>query len=161
MYQLKKLVARHKVPFALIAALFVLTAGSSIWMTVLYGQAGAERDRAAEAREDLQIVVDFQSSMLSDIDAEWMGRAIFGNQRDGIRAALKAKHASPEDIDAALASFDASLMGVNATNLALKVVDEHVLSRAVETIEKDFADQPQVEAALRQTVGDTYRVLGL
>jgi hypothetical protein len=99
--------------------------------------------------------------MLGEIDAEQMGHGIFADLRDGIREALETRKASPEDIGKALASFDVSLTDVNTTNLALKVVDEHVLSRAVETLHKQFADQPVVRAALEQTVADTYRQIGL
>ncbi len=182
MYQFKKLVARHKAPFAFVGVLFVLILGFGIWMSMMYARAdelrhdavaaeqeqSRERERAEQAREEaeqardnLEKVVEFQSSMLGDIDAEQMGRGIFADLRDGIREALETKNASPEDIDKALASFDGSLTGVNPTNLALKVVDEHVLSRGVEAIEKEFADQPVVRAALQQTVADTYCEIGL
>ncbi len=54
-----------------------------------------------------------------------------------------------------------AVRGVNATNLALELVDERILSRAVETIEQEFADQPSVRASLQQTVANTYREIGL
>ncbi|MHC4092975.1 MAG: tetratricopeptide repeat protein, partial [Planctomycetota bacterium] len=90
MYQLKKLVTRHKAPFAFIAALFVLTAGSSVWMTVLYGQAGAERDRAVdaehlseerlaeteEARDESDTVTEFLADMLAAVDPAEEGKEV-------------------------------------------------------------------------------------
>ncbi len=217
MYQFKKLVARHKAPFAFVAVLFLVISAFSVWMTVMYTraeqlrqnavaaerqqsrareeadaarkeaevardaeanqrrvavaaeqeqsrarkEAEQERERAEQARDDLEIVVDFQSSMLSEIDAEQMGRGIFADLREGIREALEAKEAAADEIEATLASFDETVRGVNSTNLALKVVDEHVLSRAVQTIERDFADQPLVRAALRETLAETYIKIGL
>jgi serine/threonine protein kinase len=58
-YQLRKLVARHKVPSALLAALFLLTAGFGLWTATLYN---AERERhrqAREAEERARFVSDF------------------------------------------------------------------------------------------------------
>ena len=43
---------------------------------------------------------------------------------------------------------------------AKKVTVEEVLGRAAARIAGKFAQQPRVEAAIRQTIGDTYRALG-
>ncbi|MHC4137879.1 MAG: tetratricopeptide repeat protein, partial [Planctomycetota bacterium] len=48
-YQLKKLVARHKAPFTFAAALLVMLIGFGVWMSVLYTQAEANLSRALEA----------------------------------------------------------------------------------------------------------------
>lgn len=44
------------------------------------------------------------------------------------------------------------LRSINATNTALKILVESVPSRAMATIERDFADEPLVRAAVQQTV---------
>ena len=49
----------------------------------------------------------------------------------------------------------------NTTNFALEVIDRNILARAAATIEKEFAEQQLVRAALDQTVADTYREIGL
>jgi tetratricopeptide (TPR) repeat protein/predicted Ser/Thr protein kinase len=46
-YQFRKLVARHKLPFAFVATLFIVVTGVAIWMTVLYRQADRLRAEAA------------------------------------------------------------------------------------------------------------------
>ena len=99
--------------------------------------------------------------MLSEIDAEKMGRRIVTAQREGIREGMESDGADPEQVEAALTSFDHLVARANATNLALKVVDENVLARAVETINEEFGDQPVTGAALQQTVARTYREIGL
>ncbi|MCH8151561.1 MAG: tetratricopeptide repeat protein [Planctomycetes bacterium] len=99
--------------------------------------------------------------MLGGIDPEGMGRGIFANLRDGIRESLNAQAATQDDTTAAISFFDDSVRRVNPTDLARRVIDEHVLSRAVETIEREFTDQPLVRAALQRTVANTYRAIGL
>ena len=120
------------------------------------------RKEAEQTRDNLKTVTEFQQSMLGDIDAEKMGRGIIDELREAIRKGLgKREDMTPQEVETSLASFDRLIGEVNATNLALQVVDENVLARAVETIDKEFADQPLVRAALQQTVADTYREIGL
>ncbi|MBL8860768.1 MAG: serine/threonine protein kinase [Planctomycetes bacterium] len=51
-YQLRKLVARHKLPFALAAAVFVVAVGSAIALAAAYARAGDEAQAAKEARDE-------------------------------------------------------------------------------------------------------------
>ena len=85
------------------------------------------RQEAEEARDNLQAVVDFRSSMLSEIDPEEMGRALFADLRARVGESLEAEGVSPEEIDSALAGFDQTLRRANATDAALKLAAEQVL----------------------------------
>ena len=42
---------------------------------------------------------------------------------------------------------------VNETNVAMKVVEERILRRAIETIEKEFGEEEAVRAGVEETVG--------
>ncbi len=115
-----------------------------------------------QARADeLKTVTEFQQSMLGEIDAETMGRGIVAAQREDIRGQMESEGAEAVEIETALSSFDELVAKTNATNLALKVVDENVLARAVKTIDEEFSDQPLTQAALQQTVATTYERIGL
>ncbi len=109
------------------------------------------------ALDQLEAVVEIQSSMISDIDAEMMGRKIFTSLSERTLEKLIQSGASQEHIDSVLASFE----DLNATDIALNIVDKEILAGAVATIDNDFADQPLLEAALRQAIGNTYREIGL
>jgi len=175
MYQFRKLIARHKAPFAFLAVLFLLISAFGVWMSMLYTRADglrqdavaaraseqAQRELAEQRADELKTVTEFQQSMLSDINVEAMGRGIFSLVTGDFREALEASDASPDEINQALSTLANTLKDVNATNVALSVVDEHVLMLAVKAIHWDFADQPPVQAALEQTVADTYREIGL
>ena len=84
-------------------------------------------NETVQARDQLQTVVEFQSSMLGQIDAETMGRSIFDDLCERIRESLEANETLGKDIDAALVSFNELVRGVNATDLALNVIDKQVL----------------------------------
>ncbi len=188
-YQFQKLVARNKTLFGFVASLFVVVVGFGVWMSVLYTQADslritaeknaavavkeAERARLAEiaqrqareqaeqARDHLKTVVDFQQSMLSGVEPEQLGQHVLTDLASRIRSALAEQNVSTDEVEEMMATFDQLTGKVNSTDLALTLLDENLLSLAVDTLEKDFVNQPAVEAALRQTIGDTYRALGL
>ncbi|MCO6435895.1 MAG: serine/threonine protein kinase [Phycisphaerae bacterium] len=167
-YQLQKFAKRNK---ALATGLAIAMAALLVGMftsTALYLRAEnarrseqEQRERAEKTAKELEVVTEFQQSMLTGIDAEAMGRRIVNAQRAEIRTSMENERADAAQIEAALASFDKSVKGMNATDLALKVVDENVLARAVETIDEQFAEQPITRASLQQVVADTYQFLGL
>ena len=160
-YRLNKFMRRNRtavIAGAVVAAALVVATVVSIG----FGLSEAEQRRMAQQRADeLEAVTKFQKSMLSEIDAELMGRLIVEDLRDRAEERLGERGIDEDAAGAALAGFDESVRGVNATNLALKLVDERILSRAIETIEQEFADQPSVRASLQQTVANTYRDIGL
>lgn len=188
-YQFQKLVARNKALFGFVASLFVVVVGFGVWMSVLYAHtdnlriaaeenaAVAEkeasrarlaeiaqrqaREQSEQARDHLRTVVDFQQSMLSGVKPEQLGGHVLKDLASRVRSALAAQNVATAEVEELMATFDQLTGKVNSTDLALNLLDQNLLSLAVETLEKDFANQPAVEAALRQTIGDTYRALGL
>ena len=72
----------------------------------------ARQRRAAEAaRDDLEAVADFQSSMLGKVDAEQAGRRLIAAMRERLADQLRRKGAGEERILEALAAFDTSITG--------------------------------------------------
>ena len=166
-YILRKSLRRYRYVAGMAAALFVILAGSTIGLSVMYQNQKRARQEATAARAEaqarateLEIVTDFQQSMLSDIDAEAMGQALYADLQTRVRAALEVGGLSTGEIDAVTARFAENLLQANATDVAMELVDTQVLERAVQAIESDFADQPVIRAALQQTVADTYFRIG-
>jgi serine/threonine protein kinase/tetratricopeptide (TPR) repeat protein len=180
-YQFRKFARRNKALVGGVVAVFVVLVAGIVATSIALSReaeqrriavaAEREQNRARQEAEtaraeerkradELEIVTEFQQSMLSEIDLEQMGRALFADLRARVRESLEAEEVSSEEIDSTLTSFDRTLRRANATDTALKLVDEQVLSRAAKTIETDFADQPLVRAALQQTVAETYCEIG-
>ncbi len=189
-YQISKMVSRHKALVALVGLLFLVVTISAVVGWTLYrsadrqarmaeaavqkrkhAQTEAEHARASEEKQrelaeqrarQLVTVTQFQQSMLGQIDAEKMGREIIDELREGIRTGLEEKeHLSPTRIRSDLAAFDRLVGDVNATDLALAMLDKNVLARAAETIHEEFSAQPLVRATLQQTIATTYGEIGL
>ena len=123
-YQLRKLMVRHKGAVAFAAALLVLLTGFAITMSAMFGvqrrermRADAERDRAIVQTEKAAQINTFLQDMLASVDPE------------------KAQ--------------------------GREVTVREVLDEAGQRLETGLAEQPEVQAAVRGTLGKTYMALGL
>src|SRR5205814_2241576 len=99
-----------------------------------------------------------------------MGRGIKQRFREQVGAALERHYVgegpdrrkrTPEEIDAELATFDERAGAAEAVDVARGVMDQYVLARAANALEKQFADQPLVRGQLHRAIGNAYKDLGL
>jgi len=67
-YQLRKLVARHKAPVALFGVILALIVGGAVVVMYQSGVVAEERDNVARERDKVQRINDFLRSMLSAAD---------------------------------------------------------------------------------------------
>jgi tetratricopeptide (TPR) repeat protein len=160
-YQLRKFASRNRALVGGVAATFVVLIAGIVVSTTLGLKEAAQRREAERARTDLESVVEFQSGMISGVDAEEMGRRLAGSLREAIESAARERGLGDAETAAFLESYEASMSRVNVTNTSLELIDHDILDRAVETIEEQFGDRPLIDARLRRTIGDTYERLGL
>jgi non-specific serine/threonine protein kinase/serine/threonine-protein kinase len=160
-YRAAKFVRRHRVGVGVSALVVFGLVAFAVTMGVQAKKIAAERDRADRERENLEKVSAFLASTLSSVKPKDLGAALWKNLHDSVAETRRKGGGTPASVDAALKSLDASLAGVNATGVALTVLDEQILARAGQTIEKSLAQQPLVAGRLEYTLGDTYRKLGL
>ena len=167
-YRARKFAKRHKagvVGAAAVAAALVVGAVAFAWQAKV---ARGQRDRAvaavARARrtaDDLRKVSDFQAAMLAQVDPASAGRALAKEVSEGFEKAL-AEAGVPEGARAARReAFGREWGRINATDAARNLIDRTILKPAVGAIDARFADQPAVDAQLRQVLADLYRTLGL
>jgi non-specific serine/threonine protein kinase/serine/threonine-protein kinase len=160
-YRTRKFARRHRLGVGIASTALLVLIALAVVMSILRGEAERARAEAQARAEELKIVTEFQASMLSEIDPVVMGRALRDNLRERMRVSLEGADAKGTNREAVLASVDDILRRANATDVAIELVDQQLLSRAAEAIERDFADQPLVRATLRQTLADTYREISL
>jgi non-specific serine/threonine protein kinase/serine/threonine-protein kinase len=159
-YKFRKFTSRHKGGAAFAVTVLILLIGFGVSMGILREKAEKARDNAQARALELEQVTAFQASMLSGIDTEEMGHALYADLRERVVESLATDGTSPVEMESALAAFDQMLRRANATDVALELLDEQVLNRAVETLEKEFSEQPLVRAALQQTLSISYREIG-
>jgi tetratricopeptide (TPR) repeat protein/tRNA A-37 threonylcarbamoyl transferase component Bud32 len=160
-YQLRKFSARNRALVGGIVATFVTLVVGVVVATLLGVREAAERREAERARRDLEAVAEFQSEMLAGVDAEQVGRRLIVDLRGRVGDVRRARGDPAHEVEAAEEAFDTAIAGVNSTNVALRLIDEEILSRAAIAIVDQFGDQPLIEARLRDSIGETYGALGL
>ncbi len=80
---------------------------------------------------------------------------------DKVRAAGENSRLDEAAIAERVAALEKLLAGADLTGLSLALLDENIFARALQAIEKQFADQPLVKADLLQTVANVLCDLGL
>ena len=153
-YQLAKFSKRNKALVGGVVVSFVI---------LLAGIAGtAWQARVARQRADeLQQVSDFQANMLRQVDPTRAGKLLTADVQARFEEAIAGAGVSESARAGQVENFMGQWKRVNATDAARALIDSTILKPAVEAIDKQFADQPLVDAALRQALADRYRDLGL
>lgn len=124
-------------------------------------EAEAARDAEKQRADQLKQVSDFQSMMLAQIDTTKAGIDLMADVRERFVAALEKAHVPEEERTARVDALRKELVHVNATDAAVAMIDRTILRPAVETINRNFNDQPVIDSQLRQSLADLYRTLGL
>src|SRR6185295_320972 len=123
-------------------------------------RAVAAEAEIAKRADELAQVSDFQAKMLEKIDPTEAGIELVRNLRAKHAKALEESGVPEADRPARMQAFEEELARVNATDTALATIDGTILAPAVGAIDKQFKDQPLVEARLRHTLANLYVKLG-
>ena len=172
-YQAEKFVRRHTRLVAAVAALFVVLAAGIVVSTGEAFRANRaeqaakiERDRAiaaersATAGRDLALRAE-QTANAERLRAEQeRGRALAQSQRADTQSAV-AQAVNEFLQNGLLAQAGARVQASPNTKPDPNLTVRAALDRAAGRIQGKFADQPAVEAAIRETIGTAYRDLGL
>ncbi len=174
-YQLSKFAQRNKPLVGGIAAvLLVSILGTIVSLNFAAGEAEqrklaetreteAENARLAEAEraEELQQVADFQAEQLSELDAELMGSRLGEDLLAEAKLSMEREGLDAAAVAGALSEFEDLLSRLNLTNVSLEMLERNILDRALEEVDEQFAEQPEVRAYLLQTLAFTLLELGL
>jgi serine/threonine protein kinase/Tfp pilus assembly protein PilF len=117
----------------------------------------AERSRA----DELEKVAGFQQRMLAQVDATTAGVRLTEDVSRRFGEAMESMPGSVEERAARAEAFRQEWLRINATDVATALIDQTILAPSADAITQQFADQPLVEARLRQALSDRYRDLGL
>ncbi|MFQ5668863.1 MAG: protein kinase, partial [Candidatus Binatia bacterium] len=160
-YRARKFVRRHRAGVVAATIGVVVLLIFSVTMTLQARRIATERDRANEERAASDRVSEFLADMLGSVDPEAMGGALLKDLEERITRAQRRRGGAGGNPEQELASFKKALSGVNPTGAALYLLDEQILSRAGETVERTLSEDPRIAGRLEDTLGVTYRKLGL
>ncbi len=160
-YRAQKFVLRNTVAVTasvLVATALLMGLVAFAWQArIANQQAGIARQRAAE----LEQVVKFQVEMLAQVDPNLAGQLLSKDVNTMLEKALTQSGTVDSERLALTSAFSGAWRRINATDAARNLIDSTMLKPAVAAIDKQFANQPLVDAALRQTIADLYQQLGL
>jgi len=148
-YQLRKLVRRHRLACGFVGALAVVIVGFSVWMSVLYAEANKLRRNAEDAAVAAR-------SALAQAERE---AAKAGQVRTLLTEVFES--ADPARIYAQDVSDAAGGVATSGNFEREKTFMRELLLRAVDRLEAARIDDPEVLGELRQTVGKSLAGLGL
>jgi tetratricopeptide (TPR) repeat protein len=159
-YRLSRSFRRHRIGIATAGVItIVLIAGIVVsgWFAL---REAAARSEIELRRRDTEQVAEFQAAILRDVKAKDAGVRLTQLLLERLDAALAKDGVGDSERAARLDSFRDELRSVGTTDVAVGLIDQTMLTPAREAIARQFADQPIVDASLRQTLADVYENLG-
>ena len=117
--------------------------------------------RSGQRAAELEQVANFQAEVLLQVDPTEAGQLLSKDVLARFDAAMAAALLPETARNEQIAAFTNHWRQVNATDVARELIDRTILKPAVEAIDKQFQDQPLVDATLRQVLSIRYQGLGL
>jgi len=154
LYRAKKFVRRHKGGVA---------ASSLVATSLIVGIVGfAWQARIAKARAtELEQVSKFQADMLGQVDPTAAGILLTKDLKAKFEEALTKASLPDVERTTQIDGFAKQWQRINATDAARDLIDHTILKPAVAAIDKQFKNQPLVDATLREVLAERYAGMGL
>ncbi|PRH81622.1 protein kinase domain-containing protein [Arenimonas caeni] len=150
-YQWGKTIRRHRLGLAAAAAVsLAVLAGLGASLYSLQ-QAREQRALAERRSAELERVAAFQQAMLKGVDIEAMGVELATGLREQLGGGDPARALEAEGL----------LARASPPDLVRRLLGKQLLAGAETALARDFADQPLLQADLREAVGDVYDALAL
>ncbi|MCC5863938.1 MAG: serine/threonine protein kinase [Wenzhouxiangella sp.] len=156
-YRFSRFVQRHLIAVGSASAILLALIAGLTAATLGMLEAQRQFQIAEQRQQELEQVVRFQQSMLEGVDPQAMGIGLIDGLREQYQAGIERR---PETATP-LPELDLVVSQINGTELARRMLDQHLLSRARSSIEQDFAGQPAVQARLYTALYSVYEALGI
>lgn len=124
------------------------------------GIADSALKRVEAEKERLEKIVAFQSEMISKVEPAEMGRSLVDEVVASVRDRLQEVGVPTDEIDVEVRAQRDMARKYNPTEVAVQLIDEHILKRALAAVPRQFAEDLETEADVREIVADAYMQLG-
>jgi eukaryotic-like serine/threonine-protein kinase len=159
-YRFRRFVGRHVWVVTSISLIIVALSAGLTSAVIGMNQAKRQHELAMTRQQELEKLIDLQQAMLGNMEPRRLGAFFI----DGLRRQYQHsvdQHGDEDMARAGLEAFDIAVGQINPTDLAQDMLNEFVLDRAVDDIDREFAQQPLLQARLFQAVHDVYRSAGM
>ena len=148
-YRFQKLVRRNWVACLMITIL-----------SIAFAVTAFARFSALQEQRRVEALASFQTKMLRDVNARVMGRTIKTKLRTAVESTLLEADWAPEAVRSALLDFDRYVAKVSPVDLAVGIVEEEILLRALDAANNNFHKDELLLASIRHSVAVVYIALG-
>ncbi len=156
-YRLRRFMRRNLLAVGSASAILLALVAGLTAATLGMLEAQRQFEIAEQHQQELAQVVGFQQSMLEGVDPQAMGIGLI----EGLREQYDSSTARRPDTAPSLPDLELVVSQISGTELARRMLDQHVLARARETIERDFEGQPALQARLYTSLRSVYNALGI
>ncbi len=156
-YRLSRFLRRNAIAVGSASAILLALIAGLTAATLGMLEAQRQFEIAEQRQQELEQVVGFQQSMLVGVDPQAMGIGLL----EGLREQYEAGVARRPDSAPPLPDIEPLVSQISGTELARRMLNQHLLSQAKETIEQDFQGQPALQARLYTSLHSVYQALGI
>ncbi|MBL0921034.1 MAG: tetratricopeptide repeat protein [Phycisphaerales bacterium] len=139
------------------AAVATLVIGAGVALRFAY-TASVARDAALQRERELEVITEFQESMLRNLNVAEMGARLRASITSSLERQAPADGVDPVE---AVAEWNRLAASLNFTTLAVGSLNEGLFRQYTESIDSRFEAQPLLRARLLQQLAGTMSALGL
>jgi serine/threonine protein kinase/tetratricopeptide (TPR) repeat protein len=159
-YRIRKFVRRHRVAVAVTALLAFTVSAAAVVSTIAWMAESRARALAERRERNLRDVLDFQHAQLATVAQEQSGIAMFSEILRQHRTNLALRGVDAQGIERSAASLAELLEAINPSDVAYNLIRIVILGQASESVRRDYAGDPEVQAGLMFALGRTFLDLG-
>lgn len=156
-YRLRRFVRRNLLAVGSASAILLALIAGLTAATLGMLEAQRQFQIAEQRQQELEQVVGFQQSMLEGVDPQAMGIGLIDGLREQYADSIARRPASAPS----LPDLELVVSQISGTELARRMLDQHLLTEARESIERDFEGQPGLQARLYTALHSVYSSLGI
>lgn len=158
-YRFRKLVQRNRGTSILVAGSVAVLLISTTAAITGYVRAERALKQAQIATEEATQASEFQVNQIQSLDTKAMGDGLRKSLAQAVQSRV-AQH-DPAAVELSKQQFENLVGGVNFTDLVTNQLDEYYFQPSLKLIDKDYGNNPLLQAALLQSSADSLHILGL
>ena len=153
-YRWRKLVKRHRVALWTGAIGLLLLLGTTAMAVIGFLDARRSAEQARTAAREVELAATFQQQQLQQLDLAEMGRGFRADLRQALDALARAGPGTGD-----YSTLEARLDAVDFAELSRQRMDQGYLRPAMAVAERDYSENPLLQAALLQSIATAGREL--
>ncbi|GMU82133.1 MAG: hypothetical protein AMXMBFR47_20040 [Planctomycetota bacterium] len=160
-YRVRKFVRRHRGEVVSGALVVLSLLAATVGTTTFALREARQRAVAERNAEETARIAEFNGDMLASINPRQMGEHLREDLLAEAERGWKRAGRSRDEIETSKAKLDAFLRDANLTNVSIQTLDRTLFETTYQTIDRDFAEQPHLQAQLFQNLATTLIALNL